>query len=581
MATGSNQASKPPQDIVAIFHASFHPTRGNNLDWSLRASDDIQLDGVEFSALPSGLHLVEQDVVYFSSETHRGVCIFRRRQTSERGQRGFRLSSLGILLAPSLRPRPWRHVSALRALAHEIYSSLDEHPRGSGGEPEGDDWAPARRFFDERRVRRTDLGGAGEWHQWSEELDENHDYPDGDTSANPTLQLPHFLRILGPSSLTLYKHILGRRRILIYTQPPVEAACIFCQVAADMCFEEQTAVESVEGIFPRPRQRGKQKEGINVLGAITLHDISVLEHESNTGCGWIACTTDAVFMEKPQYYDLIIDMTSFSPERASRPGLQLSVREPNGRSRKPSYHLSTIRFTWSDVKLWNELDRILQLDAGVSALTRAPPSLWTDTWRLYEDMCLACAGLWTGGRTWRSSNNGLPEAEEQAYVDGPDADASVRVRARGEGIEGRPIAVSERSYRHASRSYAPRMSPSTQQDGLKDDDDEEQEERGKDAALVCNRQRKTTLALLQTLHAQTRFWLSRLATLLPDPDEGETVVQLTPRDVLELELSPLSSLDARFVEWLAEEYGAGARVSVRRGWRDLFGLVFALGGGPS
>ena len=236
MATGSNQAPKPPQDIgtrdlpisyststesvsiVAIFHASFHPTRGNILDWSLRASDgiyvpflahppsdadwalclDIQLDGVEFSSLPSGLHLVEQDVVYvcrslmrepyapclphstvflptsyFSNDTHRGVCIFRRRQTSEHGQRGFRLSSLGILLAPSLRPRPWRHVSALRALAHEIYGSLDEDPRGFVGEPEGDDWEPARLFFDERMVRRTDLGGEGERYQWNEELDEN------------------------------------------------------------------------------------------------------------------------------------------------------------------------------------------------------------------------------------------------------------------------------------------------------------------------------------------------------------------------------------------------------------------------
>ncbi|KAI0245601.1 hypothetical protein BJV78DRAFT_1261629 [Lactifluus subvellereus] len=59
-------------------------------------------------------------------------------------------------------------------------------------------------------------------------------------------------------------------------------------------------------------------------------------------------------------------MTSFSP--ASRPGLQLSVREPNGRLRRQSYHLSTIRFTWSDVKLWNELDRILQLDTGIAGL---------------------------------------------------------------------------------------------------------------------------------------------------------------------------------------------------------------------
>lgn len=67
--------------LVAIFHSSFHPTKGNVVDWCLKASDgkrcrplpefalkciavDLQLDGVEFSTLPSGLHLVDRDVVY-------------------------------------------------------------------------------------------------------------------------------------------------------------------------------------------------------------------------------------------------------------------------------------------------------------------------------------------------------------------------------------------------------------------------------------------------------------------------------------------------------------------------------------
>jgi hypothetical protein len=141
-------------------------------------------------------------------------------------------------------------------------------------------------------------------------------------------------------------------------------------------------------------------------------------------------------------------------------------------------------------------------------------------------------------------------------------------------------------------------------DAYRDDDEE-----GESVALVHDRQSRTTLALLQTFHAQTRFWLSRLATLLPPQcaatsasgevrtnelggTEGETserdevvVVQLAPRDVFELELSPLSSLDAQFVEWLVEEYGAGSdmrvSVSVRRGWRDLLGLVFTVGGGSS
>jgi hypothetical protein len=39
------------------------------------------------------------------------------------------------------------------------------------------------------------------------------------------LHLPHLLRVLGPSSLMLYKLVLGCRRILVYTQLPIEPAC--------------------------------------------------------------------------------------------------------------------------------------------------------------------------------------------------------------------------------------------------------------------------------------------------------------------------------------------------------------------
>ncbi|KAH9170843.1 hypothetical protein EDB89DRAFT_1976266, partial [Lactarius sanguifluus] len=53
------------------------------------------------------------------------------------------------------------------------------------------------------------------------------------THASPTLYLPHLLCVLGPSSLTLHKHVLGRRRILIYTQQPSKRP-------ADMCFGDQT-----------------------------------------------------------------------------------------------------------------------------------------------------------------------------------------------------------------------------------------------------------------------------------------------------------------------------------------------------
>ncbi|KAH9012267.1 hypothetical protein EDB84DRAFT_1536643, partial [Lactarius hengduanensis] len=76
----------------------------------------------------------------------------------------------------------------------------------------------------------------------------------------------------------------------------------------------------------------------------------MLECESRTGRGWIACTTDVVFLEKPQYYNLIIDLISYAPtKRCARPGLQLAIKEPF--ARRPTYRLSTIRFTWSNVRL--------------------------------------------------------------------------------------------------------------------------------------------------------------------------------------------------------------------------------------
>ena len=111
--------------------------------------------------------------------------------------------------------------------------------------------------------------------------------------SNPALHLTHLLRILGPSALTLYKHVLGRRRILIYTLPPVEAACILCQVAADMCYENQVD-EGSEGDGQTPAiggqiLRGKYKESIDVLGMVTLSDMDMLYSNGRTSRGWIAC----------------------------------------------------------------------------------------------------------------------------------------------------------------------------------------------------------------------------------------------------------------------------------------------------
>lgn len=63
-------------------------------------------------------------------------------------------------------------------------------------------------------------------------------------------------------------------------------------------------------------------------------------------------TTDAIFLEKPSYYDLVIDLTTSTPSKATRPTLHSSreIQQPPG-SRGPSHRLSVVRWTWSDIKL--------------------------------------------------------------------------------------------------------------------------------------------------------------------------------------------------------------------------------------
>ncbi|KAG6856209.1 hypothetical protein H0H87_006605 [Tephrocybe sp. NHM501043] len=568
-----------PQDLAAIFHASFHPTQGNLVDWSLKASDDLNLDNIEFSVLPSGLHLVDRDVVYFTKDGQHGVCIFRRRKTQEEGQRGYRLSSLGILLARARRPRPWRHTSSLKDLIKVIYDQCED---AGLLQPTESQWEPARIFFEERKIRRADIG---EWEGWSHDL--------GDTSepnSHPTLHLPHILRILGPSFLTLYKHVLGRRRILIYTLPPVEAACILCYAAADICFEAQSSTA------------GRTKDPINVLGMVTLSDMDRLR----VGSGWIACTTDAIFLDKPACYDLLIDLT----HAGTRPAFYVSKPVIPQQARGPTHRLSATRFAWSDIKLWNELDRILRLghdrccmenDAGPPPTTSRLGVAWSDAWRVYEDVCVVCAGLWMGMGSWRPAGS-TGEGRGAVGLDGDDelgvnfeSTRSRRsgsyVRSLGMGIEGRPSGSTPRSVRRTSamswssgratvigapgvneigvsKSHEQQATHGSSIANPETSNDEGGEER-------ADRQLRTTLALLQTFHAHTAFQLAVLASFLPSEPTPMSTVYLNPKDMVQFELSPLSAADARYLEWLAQEYAGDMRVIVRRGWRDLIGALLS------
>ncbi|CAO3588330.1 unnamed protein product [Absidia cylindrospora] len=63
-----------PNNITAIFKVRFHVHRGNELVWQY--PPDIDLQGVEYQMICSGLHLVEKDIIYFSRWNGVGVGVF-------------------------------------------------------------------------------------------------------------------------------------------------------------------------------------------------------------------------------------------------------------------------------------------------------------------------------------------------------------------------------------------------------------------------------------------------------------------------------------------------------------------------
>ena len=252
---------------------------------------------------------------------------------------------------------------------------------------------------------------------------------------------------------------------------------------------------------------------------------------------------------------------------------------------------------------WAELDRLLERHVTDDhsccephpKATAESSSGWAGIWRVYEDVCIICAGLWMG--TWRNNSvvsystvDGNMANWGRVRLEGDD-DLSVggsHVRSLGMGIEGRPAAPSDLDRKVSGASGASKTTKrasgmsvwskftngDTNDGPIRFESDEGVRLRKREQQVLL------TLALLQTFHAHTTNLLYKLSYHLPSapaPASGDNLstIYLSLRDLSAFELGPLSSLDAQFIEWLGEEYGSrvGVKVVVRRGWKDLARLV--------
>jgi hypothetical protein len=238
-----------------------------------------------------------------------------------------------------------------------------------------------------------------------------------------------------------------------------------------------------------------------------------------------------------------------------------------------------------------------------------------DMWKVYEDVCVMCAGLWMGsiwkayshnpgsglgGHTASSEGTRSQQQQQQASsgegesgagalidLDHHPVEGEGTMRSLGLGIEGRPNVVElntkgmrgssgmswkgrKEKERDKAKSGPEALEQRTTTTSTLAEDD-------RDASTEAHeREAMTTLALLQTFHTNTARQVERLHDLIaasPPASDTDTVLRLLPKDVLSFDLGPLSSLDAKFLEWLAEQYGDGRKIVVKRGWRELMNFV--------
>lgn len=116
LPNGQSSDHLPP--ISALFLIYFDLKAGYTIGWK-RSLPGLELDGVvEYKSLPSGLHTVKEDLIYFVHENHAGLSAFVNVPAGEES-RNAKMIAVGVLVPLSYGRlgRSWKHAEKLKAMA--------------------------------------------------------------------------------------------------------------------------------------------------------------------------------------------------------------------------------------------------------------------------------------------------------------------------------------------------------------------------------------------------------------------------------------------------------------------------------
>ncbi|KAJ5682860.1 hypothetical protein N7462_006025 [Penicillium macrosclerotiorum] len=314
----SRSSMESPPGIAALFVIRFDIRAGYVISWK-ETAPGVEVEGVvEYKSLPSGLHNVTEDLVYFVHEQHAGISAFLS-QPAEEAERNAKMFAIGILvpLSSGRLGKSWRHAPRLKELTQEYAADMSNTQILSdywdsfriGGADSAVPDSPIESSIS-LRFRAGDRPDAHRNRAFSDALLLEASRP-ALTPFHPASSLPDFLETFGPLVFPLYRAALLRKRILFMTEAPVHEPCNYVYDLALLASLPNSLIQVLPFNHTPPlRPRPLFNIGIHDIPELASFDAtrSTIDYEKDPS--WIACSTDSVLSMKPELYDALITLPS-------------------------------------------------------------------------------------------------------------------------------------------------------------------------------------------------------------------------------------------------------------------------------
>jgi len=119
------------------------------------------------------------------------------------------------------------------------------------------------------------------------------------TITHPAGCFSQFIRFFGPSIFVLWKLVMLRKRVLFFSPPPIGVVCY--RVYCACCLGKITA--NVDNLISNASSIFSNIEKVKPIFYVNVADIEFISQQKT----YIACTTERVFEDKKDLYDVYVD----------------------------------------------------------------------------------------------------------------------------------------------------------------------------------------------------------------------------------------------------------------------------------